>query len=122
MSTMTELARRLKGRPVRGVELAQVVSAEPLTLDIGGVVYSSRDWRMYAPAYAMAEMSLDNVLVLHPSVQCAATGAAVSGMGCEAIAAAEVEAQARWAPGDVLAVQELEGSTFVILCKLEEVR
>lgn len=122
MSEMYRLAGRMKKGGAHGVELARVAAVEPLALDIGGVLYSSKDWPMYAPAYALTAAVLDTVLVLQPSVHCAAEGAAVSGMGCEAIAAESLRAQSRWAPGDVVAVQELDGAAFIILCRLEEVR
>lgn len=119
-----DLAKRIKGsRPSRGIELATVEKAEPLTLSIGGVSYSSKDWAIYAPSDLWLEgvmMSGDGSIV-SPSVSCAAEGASVSNIRFTGLMVDRLVGAPLLMEGDLVAVYELGGQSFVILSKVERV-
>ena len=118
-----DLAKRIKGsRPSRGIELATVEKTEPLTLSIGGVSYSAKDWTIYRPASLMLEdVKASEGTATGLSVACSADGANASRAAFEVVMADKLEGKQALKAGDLVAVQELGGQTFVILTRLERV-
>lgn len=118
-----DLAKRIKGaRPSRGIELATVEKTEPLTLSIGGVSYSAADWTIYRPADLVLEgVKMSEGTASGLSVSCSAQGANASQADFAEVAADKLEAKQALKAGDLVAVQELGGQTFVILTRLERV-
>lgn len=115
------LAKRIHGRtPPSGIERATVTAVDPLTIEVGGVVYSSKDWQMYEQAALWQQVTAKNGALSGTSVSCA-TGSA-SSISFAGGTAEEVTAVAKYNVGDLLAVQEVDGGTaFIILCRLKEV-
>ena len=115
------LAKRIHGRtPSPGIERATVTAVEPLTIEVGGVAYSSQDWQMYEQAALWQQVTVTSGALSGTSVSCP-TGSA-SSISFSSGTAAEVAAVAKYNVGDLLAVQEVDGGTaFIILCRLKEV-
>lgn len=118
-----DLAKRIKGsRPSKGIELATVEKTEPLTLSIGGVSYSAKDWTIYRPvSLALEGVKMSEGTASGLSVSCSAQGANASRADFAEVAADKLEAKQALKAGDLVAVQELGGQTFVILTRLERV-
>ena len=118
-----DLAKRIKGaRPSKGIELATVEKTEPLTLSIGGVSYSAKDWTIYRPASLVLEdVKTSEGTVTGLSVACSAEGANASRATFEVVTADRLEARQTLTAGDLVAVYELGGQSFVILSKIERV-
>lgn len=115
------LAKKIHGRaPSPGIERATVTAVDPLTIEVGGVVYSSKDWQMYEQAALWQQVTAKNGALSGTSVSCA-TGSA-SSISFAGGTAEEVTAVAKYNVGDLLAVQEVDGGTaFIILCRLKAV-
>lgn len=108
---MYRLAEKIKGTaPTKGVELATVKALDPFTLDIGGAVYSADKWVVYLPCFALQDAKLTQGVLYRDTDLTFDSGAADS-----------LEADALFAVGDVVAVQELGGKCFLVLAKLKAV-
>ena len=118
-----DLAKRIKGaRTSKGIELATVEKTEPLTLSIGGVSYSAADWTIYRPAsLKLEELKVSDGTVTGLSVICSAEGANASRGTFSDAMAEKLEGVQTLTAGDLVAVYELGGQSFVILSKIERV-
>lgn len=118
-----DLAKRIKGaRPSKGIELATVEKTEPLTLSIGGVSYSAKDWTIYRPADLVLEgLKVSDGTASGLAVACGAVGADAGRASFAEVTADRLEARQTLEAGDLVAVYELGGQVFVILSKVERV-
>lgn len=115
------LAKRIRGPAVsRGIERAVVKAVDPLVIEIGGVAYSSQDWRMYEPIVQVQKVTLEQGALSGTAVMCTEGNASSI-----SFATGNIEtcvAASKYKVGDMLAVQETDGGTaFIILCHLREV-
>lgn len=118
------------------VKLATVVSGDPLSIQIGDVVYSSIDWVFYAPDYDFDYWGAHARFQVHAPILVDGTERRYERLYTDATEsvpdAGELSSATAWAksvtlvrryqPGDVLAVVELTGrAEFLILCRVRRV-
>lgn len=124
---MYDIAYKSKTPQPLAVEIATVVSPDPLTIKIGETVYSSEHWLMYE-AYrefdgeiTLFELGFTNLYAhrhLDSVPQHSDAQQVKSSTGRIKIQIGETI----YHPGDLLAVQELKGKkTFIILTKIRGV-